>query len=141
MLRLLLSHVYFGLLPLALTSSGALADSITAASSVRVVTDRWHPVRGEADRVIELDAPARIEAELSKRLSKNPLEAQVQAQGRLQDDVVQGLLQAYQGTVEAWRLGVVKIPAVVVGGRYVVYGEHDVAQAVDRVERWRRVQP
>lgn len=141
MLRLLLSHVYLGLLPLALTSSGALADSITAASPVWVVTDRWHPVRGEADRVIELDAPARIEVELSKQLSKNPLEAQAQAQVRLQDDVVQGFLQAYQGTVEARRLGVTKIPAVVVDRRYVVYGEPDVAHAVDRVEQRRRAQP
>lgn len=140
MLRLL-ARAYLGLLPLALASAGALADSIPAVSQVWVITDRWHTVRGEADRLIELDAPARIEAELSRQLSKDPGEAQAQVRGRLWGDVHQGLLQAYQGITEAWRLGVAKIPAVVVGGRYVVYGEHDAAQAVARVERWRRAQP
>src|SRR5690606_41760999 len=72
MLRLLLSHLSLGILPLALTSAGALADSNTAASSTWVITDRWHPVRGEAERLIELDAPARIETELFSRLSSDP---------------------------------------------------------------------
>lgn len=141
MLRLLLSHAYLGLLPLALTSAGALAESITAASQIWVITDRWHTVRGEADRLIKLDAPARIEADLSSRLSNDPGEAQAQVRGRMRGDVHQRLLQAYQDITEAWRLGVTKIPAVVVDGRYVVYGEPDVARAVDRVGQWRRAQP
>lgn len=140
MLRLL-SRAFLGLLAVALTLAAALADSITAASQVWVITDRWHPVRGEANRLIELDAPTRIETELFSRLSSDPREAQTQVRSRLGGDVQQGLLQAYQDVTEAWRLGVDKIPAVVVGGRYVVYGEPDVAQAVDRVERWRRAQP
>lgn len=140
MLRLL-SRAFVGLLAVALTSAGARAESITAASQIWVITDRWHTVRGEADRLIELDAPARIAADLSSRLSDDPGEAQAQIRGRLRGDVHQGLLQAYQGITEAWRLGVAKIPAVVVGGRYVVYGEQDAAQAVARVERWRRAQP
>ncbi|KHO64286.1 TIGR03757 family integrating conjugative element protein [Pseudomonas flexibilis] len=141
MLRLLLSHAYLGLLLLALTSAGALAESITAASPVWVITDRWHPVRGEADRLIELDAPTRIEEDLSSRLSSDPGRAHVQVRSRLRGDVYQGLLQAYQDVTEAWRLGVAKIPAVVVDGRYVVYGEPDVVRAVDRVEQWRKAQP
>lgn len=141
MLRLLLSHLSLGILPLALTSAGALADSNTAASSTWVITDRWHPVRGEAERLIELDAPARIETELFSRLSSDPGEAQAQVLSRLRGDAHQSLRQAYQDVTEAWRLGVTKIPAVVVDGRYVVYGEPDVARAVGRVEQWRRAQP
>ena len=141
MLRLLLSRASLGFLPLALTSTGALAESITAASPVWVITDRWHTVRGEADRLIELDAPARIESELSRQLSSEPDEALAQVRGRLRGDVHQGLLQAYQDITEARRLGVAKIPAVVVGGRYVVYGEPDVVRAAIRVEQWRRAQP
>src|SRR5690606_10691984 len=114
---------------------------ITAASPVWVITDRWHPVRGEADRLIELEAPARIEAELSSRLSSDPGEAQAQVLSRLRGDAHQSLRQAYQDVTEAWRLGVAKIPAVVVGGRYVVYGEPDVVRAAIRVEQWRRAQP
>lgn len=139
MLRLL-SRAYLGL-AVALTSAGALADSITAASQVWVITDRWHPVRGEADRLIELEAPARIEAELSSRLSSDPGEAQAQVLSRLRGDAHQSLRQAYQDVTEAWRLGGAKIRAVVVGGRYVVYGEPDVVQVVGRVEQWRRAQP
>ncbi|WP_027591431.1 TIGR03757 family integrating conjugative element protein [Pseudomonas sp. RL] len=139
MLRLLLARASLGLLPLALTSAGTLADASTTKSPVWVITDRWHPVRGEADRLIKLDAPARIETELSGRLSSVPREAQVR--GRLWGDMHQGLRQAYQDVIEAWRLGVAKIPAVVVGGRYVVYGEPDVVRAAIRVEQWRRAQP
>lgn len=141
MFRPISSHSYFVLLPLAFVSISTLANADTAASQVWVITDRWHTVRGEADRLIELDAPARIEAELSSQLSKDPGEAQAQVRGRLRGDAHQSLRQAYRDVTEAWRLGVAKIPAVLVGGRYVVYGEHDVAQAVDRVERWRRAQP
>ena len=96
MIRLVSSRSYFVLVPLALVSISTLTNADTAASPVWVVTDRWHPVHGEAVRVIELDATARIEAELSKRLSKNPLEAQ--AHVRLQDDVIQAV-----GRVDQWR--------------------------------------
>lgn len=141
MLRLVLSRAYFWLLPLALASTSALAVSTTATPQVWVITDRWHDVLGESDQLIELDAPARIEAELSKRLPKEPWEAQAQVQRRLQADAHRRLVQAYQDVAEAWRLGVAKIPAVVVDRRYVVYGETDVTRAVARVEQWRRAQP
>ena len=44
---------------------------------------------------------------------------------------------AAAGTALAGRLGIEKLPAVVVDGRYVVYGVRDVARAVERVEAWR----
>ena len=141
MLRLLVSLAYLAPLPLATASTAALAASSPASSSVWVITDRWHPVQGQANRLIELDAPARIEGELSSRLSSDPHEARIQVQERLQDGAYVRLMKAYRDATEAWRLGVAKIPAVVVGGRYVVYGEPDVARAVVRVEQWRRVQP
>ena len=37
----------------------------------------------------------------------------------------------------AGRLGIEKLPAVVVDGRYVVYGVRDVARAVERIAAWR----
>lgn len=141
MLRLLVSLACLGPLPLAMASAAALADSSPAMLPVWVITDRWHPVQGEGDRLIELDAPARIEVELSSRLSSDPREAQIQAQERLQGDAQLRLVRAYQDVAEARRLGVAKIPAVVVDGRYVVYGEPEVARAVERIEQWRRAQP
>ena len=48
------------------------------------------------------------------------------------------LASAAAGNALAGRLGIEKLPAVVVDGRYVVYGVRDVARAVERVEAWRR---
>jgi integrating conjugative element protein (TIGR03757 family) len=48
---------------------------------------------------------------------------------------------AYQGVVDAWSLGIITIPAVVVDQRYVVYGEPDVAKAVVLIEAHLRTQP
>ena len=44
---------------------------------------------------------------------------------------------AAAGNALAGRLGIEKLPAVVVDGRYVVYGVRDVARAIERVEAWR----
>ena len=44
---------------------------------------------------------------------------------------------AAPGNALAARLGIEKLPAVVVDGRYVVYGVRDVARAVERVAAWR----
>jgi len=44
---------------------------------------------------------------------------------------------AAAGNALASRLGIEKLPAVVVDGRYVVYGVRDVARAIERVEAWR----
>lgn len=140
MLRLL-SRAYFWLSPLALASTGVLAVATTATPQVWDITNRWRPVLGEADQLTELDAPARIEAEFSRRLQKNYQEAQAQLQSRLQADAHQRLVQVYQDVAESWRLDVAKIPAVVVDRRYVVYGETDVTRAVARVQQWRRAQP
>ena len=46
-------------------------------------------------------------------------------------------IAAAAGNALASRLGIEKLPAVVVDGRYVVYGVRDVARAVERVEAWR----
>ena len=47
------------------------------------------------------------------------------------------IAEAGAGNALAARLGIEKLPAVVVDGRYVVYGVRDVARAVERVEAWR----
>ena len=47
------------------------------------------------------------------------------------------IAEAAAGNALAGRLRIEKLPAVVVDGRYVVYGVRDVARAVERVEAWR----
>lgn len=124
----------------------SLACTIASAAEVLVVTDRLHPViMGSAVRVIELDAPALlVESELAAHLPVDPQKATAIARQRLQDGgtvLQKRLALAYQGVIEAWSLGITKIPAVVVDRRYVVYGEPDVNRAVSLIERYRSAQP
>lgn len=128
-------------------AAGACAVLLTAqaAAEVIVVTDSRNPVSAPAGaRVIELDRASRLEAELSAGLSANPAEAAAAAQHRLHAGgapLQQDLAQAWQDVADAWSQGVVKLPAVVVDRRYVVYGEPDAALAISRIEAHRRTQP
>jgi integrating conjugative element protein (TIGR03757 family) len=119
---------------------------LDVAAGTLVVTDARHPVKRQGDeRVIELDLPARIEAELSADLPADPDRAAALTRERLDDAVLQERLrQAYQDVTDARSLGVEKVPAVVVeaeGLRYVIYGEPDVSRAVERIEQYRRTRP
>ncbi len=46
--------------------------------------------------------------------------------------------QAYQAVADAYLLGVAKLPAVVIDGRYVVYGDADTRRALGRIAAYRR---
>jgi integrating conjugative element protein (TIGR03757 family) len=93
-------------------------------------------------RVVDLDAPARLEAALSAKLPTDPARAEAIARTRLIDDgMAKRLLAAYRGVQEARALGVSKLPAVVVDRRYVVYGEADVTHALARIAAIRRKTP
>jgi len=123
----------------------ALCSPANAATEIFVVTDSRHSINPSAGvRVVELDAPARIESELAANLPADPIQAAAIVQQRLKDGGVglqRRLANAYQGVADAWSLGITKIPAVVVDKRYVVYGERDVTRALARIEEYRRTQP
>ena len=51
--------------------------------------------------------------------------------------LMQQLATAQQGNADAWSVGVSKVPAVVVDRRYVVYGQPDVAAAMQTINRAR----
>jgi integrating conjugative element protein (TIGR03757 family) len=123
----------------------ALCGQVASAADVLVVTDSHHPVQStDGARVIELDLPERIEAELAAGLPNDPSRAAALVQQRLRDGsqaLQRRIGSAYQGVADAWGLGIAKLPAVVVDRRYVVYGEPDVTRAVARVEAYRRTQP
>mgnify|MGYP000892730357 FL=1 len=122
----------------------AFSTAATAAE-VLVITDCGHPVRVAAGtRVIELDLPVRIEAELAAGLPADPARASAIVQQRLREggqDLQRRIGRAYQDVADAWGQGIAKVPAVVVDRRYVVYGESDVARAAARIETYRRTQP
>ncbi|MHA7216877.1 TIGR03757 family integrating conjugative element protein [Burkholderia pseudomallei] len=119
--------------------------STAVAAEVWIVADSTHPVRTiPGARVIELDAPARIESALSVNLPPDPHEAAARVQQRLAADhatLTRQLATAYQAVTDAWSLGVTHTPAVIVDRRYVVYGDPDAAHAVARIRTYREAHP
>jgi len=127
------------ILPLALAAATA-----SAHASTWVITDSQHPVHGQPDRLILLDAAEQLEAELSADLPADPQQAAALAQQRSQSggtSLQKRLADAYQGITDAWSLGIVKIPAIVIDLRHVIYGEHDIEAAQAKVRQFLRGQP
>lgn len=107
-----------------------------------IVTDRNHPVQAPAHvRVILLDEPERLEAKLSEGLPANQQQAIAIIQQRLKSNDAQRLQRdlalAQQNLVDAWSMGVTKVPAVVVDRKFVVYGETNATAAEYRIAQWR----
>ncbi|MGE0278250.1 MAG: TIGR03757 family integrating conjugative element protein [Nitrospiraceae bacterium] len=111
------------------------------AADIRIFTDRRHPIEAPAGiRIVALDAPALIEAELAADLPTDPTQAAELVQQRLKvggADLQRRMAEAYQGVTDAWSLGITKVPAIMVDRRYVIYGESDMARALARIEAYR----
>lgn len=121
-----------------------LAYSCTpfATADVMAISDAAHPLTNSVGaRVVLLDAPERLEQQLSEGLPADPRQAVAIMQQRMRSasaqQLVRDLAKAHQDVTDAWSLGVAKLPAVVVDRRYVVYGQPDVAAAVASIERYR----
>ncbi|EEZ3328991.1 MULTISPECIES: TIGR03757 family integrating conjugative element protein [Pseudomonas] len=122
---------------------GAIA-SATSHAETWVITDSAHPVNlpaGVGIRLIQLDEQHRLEEQLSHLLPANPQMAAVAAQKVLNGPegarIQQDLIKAQQGLTDAWSVGVEKLPAVVVDRKYVVYGQPNVALALQAIEHSR----
>jgi integrating conjugative element protein (TIGR03757 family) len=121
-------------------------SGLAAAQDVLVVTDTKQAISGEhkPTRVIELNAPQRIEAELTAGLPANPQKAALMVRQRFSEGgaaLQQRMQRAYQGVTDAWSLGITTIPAVVVDGRYVLYGEPNIDHALARIAQYRKEHP
>ena len=113
-----------------------------ATADVLAISNAAHPLINSAGaRVVLLDAPERLEQQLSEGLPADPLQAVAIMQQRMRSASAQqlgrDLAKAHQDVADAWSLGVAKLPAVVVDRQYVIYGQPDVAAAVASIERYR----
>ncbi|KTS76505.1 hypothetical protein NS274_15880 [Pseudomonas oryzihabitans] len=120
----------------------AAGSLLQARADVLAISDHAHPLTNLAGaRVVLLDAPERLEQQLSEGLPADPHQAAALMQQRLRSASAQqlgrDLVKAHQDVADAWSLGVTKVPAVVVDRRYVVYGQPDVAAAVASIARYR----
>ena len=123
------------LLVLLMLPDAALAEAL-------VYTDKAHTVSAAIDaRVVLLDRQHHLETDLSRDLPPDPQLAAAIIHGRLSSPsgkrLQSDLTKAQQDITDAWSMGIEKIPAVVVDRRYVVYGEPDVAKALELINRAR----
>ncbi|WP_397458661.1 TIGR03757 family integrating conjugative element protein [Pseudomonas asplenii] len=104
-----------------------------------VITDSAHPVDLPPDtQLIQLDRLDQLEVSLFQDLPADPAQAQAAFKEHMTADAAADIDRAHQDIVNAWSLGVSKIPAVVVDRQYVVYGDPNVARALTKIEHFRR---
>jgi len=127
----------------ALAGCGLWVGQAVLAQPVQVFTDQAHPIQvtGYSQaQVIYLDEVKRLQAVLSEGLSTDSAKAEQQALALLHSAKGQQLQRelesAYAGLAQAWSLGITHVPAVVEGG-HVVYGETDIARAVQQIEAFK----
>lgn len=119
-------------------------DLHPTAPTIEVFTTAGEPVTNvpPGTAVIELDAPARLDAEISQGLPADPAAAEAAMRERMEtpewSEVVQRYGELHIGVTRAWVLRVEKVPAVVVDGEHVVYGQPDVRAAVAEIMQARR---
>ncbi|MDR2688450.1 MAG: TIGR03757 family integrating conjugative element protein [Azoarcus sp.] len=114
------------------------------AADIRVYTDHSITLQyTKGAQIVFLDAPRRLEQDLSAALPADPKHAEAMARKRLQTgaNLQRALANAWQGVTDAWARKITHLPAVVVDGRYVVYGEPDVAKAAARIAAFRSHKP
>lgn len=116
-----------------------LLCSLNAYASVTIVTDSVHPLHNIPNeaRIIMLDDCIELHSTLSNNLPNDPVQAEQLVKARLTvigDSYQQSIQHALQDALEAYQLGVTKIPAVIQDNRYMVYGELDVSVALQLIE-------
>jgi integrating conjugative element protein (TIGR03757 family) len=112
---------------------------IDRITGTRELEHRWPGVR---IAVFDLGAPQRFEAQLSAGLPADPTQAQRMVRERIQaQDLEAQVLAAFGGILQAARLGLDRVPAVVFDDRAIVYGVTDLPAAHAQYERWMDAHP
>ncbi|PCF93518.1 TIGR03757 family integrating conjugative element protein [Vreelandella nigrificans] len=121
--------------------STCLAGPAVAEPAIEVFTTAGQPAVNVPSgvAVIELDAPGRLDAELSQDLPADPEVAEAMMREHMAtsewQETADRYADSYLGLARAWQLGVEKVPAVVIDDRYVIYGQPDVAEALREAEQ------
>lgn len=140
--------------PLLLLPAIASSNSQNPLSDVKVkvFTSSAYPVYQAhlAEAIYHLDGVEKLEESFLTNLSTNPKHAEQQVRQVMHTAEWKAfetkLKTAYQGVIEGWRQGVMKIPAVVFEMpdptlSSVIYGESDVGKAIERYQAMQRGNP
>lgn len=106
-----------------------------ACADVVLYTDCHHPPLDNDPQVtvVWLDAPDTVQQQIFGNLANEPDKAERQAKALPQSPnwarQQAQLVDAWQGVLKAWQLGIRKVPAVVFDYRDVVYGTTDIQRA------------
>ena len=92
-------------------------------------------LRRDAAQVAVLEHLGRLHRVLAREREARDADAAARAVQKRVAGFKKAYGEAYSGLMRAWRLGVTKVPAVVVDGTYVVYGQPDVTAAVAEIRR------
>ena len=129
------------LLPAALACCCGAASVAGEAPDVAVFTLSSIPVQAGGAAVYQLDRAEALGALFGASLPADPYRALAAARRRLDSSaghmLRRELAEAVAGNALAVRLGIDRLPAVVVDGRYVVYGVREVWRALDLAAAWR----
>lgn len=111
-----------------------------------LVTNTANPLQNIPDgaRVINLDESIELYQRLSDNLPNDPQRAEQLVRSRLTTlgtAYQQKIQRTLQDALDAYQLGVKKIPAVIQDNRYVVYGEPDVSVALQLIKQGGSYEP
>ena len=116
---------------------GCRAANADDVPDVAVFTLSSMPVRAPGTAVYVLDEGDRLAAALGRDLPRTADRAATEVRRRMDAGVRIRLARAAEGRALAARLGVERLPAVVVDGRFAVYGVRDLDTALRLVAAWR----
>lgn len=123
-----------------------LAVPAVMARTVIYTTAKYPVMDPQPGEQVQLLADIRVlEQMLFPALPGTPAQAEQEAKQRMQhpDWQVQEarLTHAYQVLLDAYTLGIQKVPAVVFDDKYVIYGTTDTVLAEQKLEAWREQHP
>lgn len=102
---------------------------VFTTSSLRVVPSKTVPAE-----IIKLDEGELLIRQLGSQLPNNQAAAEKEVFRRMATEdgkaLVEQIGSVYDGVVEAWSLGITKLPAILIEDRYVVYGIYNVDDAI-----------
>lgn len=136
-----MQHYFFALFPVLF-----LASVPVPAQTVIYTTARYPVENPEPGVVIQvLEDIHSLEQSLFPALSQHPEQAEQQAREQMKQpdwrEQEARLTRAYQSLLDAYALGVEKVPAVVLDEKYVVYGTTDIRVAEKKQDTWQETQP
>lgn len=117
-------------------------SSIAETKDIIIFTTADYPITQLAANisVYYLDVPEKLTSETFSSLPADSKSAEQQARKIMSSSEWQqqdaALRESFKGVIKAWSLGIEKVPAIVMEGRFVVYGTTNVEVAREKLKQF-----